>query len=624
MANKSISGDVNVEFNEAQSRQSLESGESVKTLFGKLRKWLTDLGTAAFTNSTDYAAASHNQSSSTITAMTGYSKPQATSAITATDTLNEAIGKLEKGLDGAGTPNDGVLTIQQNGTTLGTFSANQAGNTTINIQAISTTMTSSAVNTSDGAVTIKEDSTNVGITDSISYSNLAIGATYTLKTRVYDATTGYYLSITKDGVTSTEISTTITPTANNGVYINAFSIDSTVGIAVDSTIAVNEILSMAENTIAESISFLTVIELVVKLGLRANFVNSTFTRLGDAVGLSGGSNFDDFPMYRRRRCNLSDSGVVNAYYGDSGYKTDGSNGQVMVEQPKFYYKVVPVTLNDSDSKQLDVAEYWVSNKPLDGYKLHPAFKNTSGKEINYFYEGAYEGYISSSKLGSISGVKSSSNITIAGFRTAATTRGSGWRQETIWSLSADQILMIIEYGMFNMQVAIGKGNTNSSNDLYTGTLNSYGNGTYGTTANTTTAVQWRGKENPWGNKYAWIDGINFNGYVPYIANSYSFSDDTSTNYTQLGFNIANGSGQYFGRFGYDSTYDWIFIPYGSVTGDSSVPIGDCSFTNSYGWLAARSGGYRNDESKAGLFCLFAYYSSSNSYSMAGGRALYVG
>lgn len=98
MANKNISGDVNVEFTEAQSRQSLESGESVKTLFGKLRKWLTDLGTAAFTNSTDYAAASHNQSSSTITAMTGYSKPQATSAITASDTLNQAIGKLEASL----------------------------------------------------------------------------------------------------------------------------------------------------------------------------------------------------------------------------------------------------------------------------------------------------------------------------------------------------------------------------------------------------------------------------------------------------------------------------------------------------------------------------------------------
>ena len=34
--------------------------------------------------------------------MTGYSKPQSTSAIAATDTLNEAIGKLEKAVDGAG------------------------------------------------------------------------------------------------------------------------------------------------------------------------------------------------------------------------------------------------------------------------------------------------------------------------------------------------------------------------------------------------------------------------------------------------------------------------------------------------------------------------------------------
>ena len=99
MANKNISGDVNVEFTEAQSRQSLESGESVKTLFGKLRKWLTDLGTAAFTNSNDYAPSSHNQPSSTITSMTGYTKPQSTSAITASDTLNSAIGKLEKGYD---------------------------------------------------------------------------------------------------------------------------------------------------------------------------------------------------------------------------------------------------------------------------------------------------------------------------------------------------------------------------------------------------------------------------------------------------------------------------------------------------------------------------------------------
>ena len=41
----------------------------------------------------------HNQASNTINAMTGYSKPSSTSAIATSDSLNTAIGKLEKALD---------------------------------------------------------------------------------------------------------------------------------------------------------------------------------------------------------------------------------------------------------------------------------------------------------------------------------------------------------------------------------------------------------------------------------------------------------------------------------------------------------------------------------------------
>jgi hypothetical protein len=43
---------------------------------------------------------SHNQASNTINALTGYSKPNATSALSTSDTLNDALGKLEKALDG--------------------------------------------------------------------------------------------------------------------------------------------------------------------------------------------------------------------------------------------------------------------------------------------------------------------------------------------------------------------------------------------------------------------------------------------------------------------------------------------------------------------------------------------
>lgn len=49
---------------------------------------------------TSFTPNAHNQASNTITALTGYSKPSSTSAIGTSDSLNSALGKLEKGLDG--------------------------------------------------------------------------------------------------------------------------------------------------------------------------------------------------------------------------------------------------------------------------------------------------------------------------------------------------------------------------------------------------------------------------------------------------------------------------------------------------------------------------------------------
>ena len=59
--------------------------------WGKIKAWAN----AAF------AAISHTHASSDVTAMTSYSKPNSTSAITTSDTLNQAVGKLEKAIDDA-------------------------------------------------------------------------------------------------------------------------------------------------------------------------------------------------------------------------------------------------------------------------------------------------------------------------------------------------------------------------------------------------------------------------------------------------------------------------------------------------------------------------------------------
>ena len=74
------------------------------------------------------------------------------------------------------------------------------------------------------------------------------------------------------------------------------------------------------------------------MGVEVYFVNRKFTRLAGAVNRTPGAGFDDVKAFGgRKRCNLTDGGKVIAYYGDAGYSENGSNGQVMVEQPKFYY-----------------------------------------------------------------------------------------------------------------------------------------------------------------------------------------------------------------------------------------------------------------------------------------------
>lgn len=141
---------------------------------------------------TSMTPTAHNQASDTINAMTGYSKPTSTSAITTSDTLNSAIGKLEKALDGKGTSsfsgnyndltnkptiptvNNATLTIQKNGTNVSTFTANASSNVTANITV--PTKVSELTNDSGYKTTDNDTKNTAGATDTSSKIFL-IGAT---------------------------------------------------------------------------------------------------------------------------------------------------------------------------------------------------------------------------------------------------------------------------------------------------------------------------------------------------------------------------------------------------------------------------------------------------------------
>lgn len=410
------------------------------------------------------------------------------------------------------------------------------------------------------------------------------------------------------------------------------------------------------------------------VGIQVDYKNKTFKRLAGAANLSKGSDFDKFTMFGgRKRCNVADDGSIVAWYGDADYKEDGSMGQVMVYQPKFYYLVCPVEYDPIDTGigyHLRKANYYVSEKPRAGFRLHPAFYDASGNEIDYFLTSAYEGSIydasasayllndeqvmntGEDKFSSIAGARpasgSSQNLTRPNIEAMAQNRGTNWHGDLIKQVSAEQMLMIIEMGMMNLQTAIAQGvvslpwttgsDTTSSYAAATGSTASLGNGTGRAEKTTTyeggvakeytvdgkTSVCWRGKENFWGNIWKFVYGINIwgngkmGGGQPYICSDFNFAESkNSGNYEPAGFTVTNANG-YISAMGYSTACDWLFIA-SECLGNSSLPVGDYTYitVSLNGYRIALLGGHWYNGGSAGGF----YWSLSNG---VGFRARYVG
>lgn len=416
------------------------------------------------------------------------------------------------------------------------------------------------------------------------------------------------------------------------------------------------------------------------VGIQVDYKNKTFKRLAGAANLTKGSDFDKFTMFGgRKRCNVADDGSIVAWYGDADYKEDGSMGQVMVYQPKFYYLVCPVEYDPIDTGigyHLRKANYYVSEKPRAGFRLHPAFYDASGNEIDYFLTSAYEGSIydasasayllndeqdmntGEDKFSSIAGARpasgSSQNLTRPNIEAMAQNRGINWHGDLIKQVSAEQMLMIIEMGMMNLQTAIAQGvvslpwttgsDTTSSYAAATGSTASLGNGTGRAEKTTTyeggvakeytvdgkTSVCWRGKENFWGNIWKFVYGINIwgngkmGGGQPYICSDFSFAESkNSGNYEPAGFTVTNANG-YISAMGYSTACDWLFIA-SECLGNSSLPVGDYTYIteNLNGYRIARLGGVWNYWDFAGGFCWYLANGVGYRYRDVGGRLVYI-
>ena len=440
---------------------------------------------------------------------------------------------------------------------------------------------------------------------------------------------------------------------------NAFTVDWSGNVVASGDVTSSGgSLNLAYSTLSDLQAFVGYTDTDI-YGVEVDFKNKVCTRLAGAVNKTPGAMFDGINAFGgRKRCIVTDTGKVLAYFGEAAYTETGAllqavtqGGityavgtavQVMVEQPAFWYRAVPIDFKAIPGRSgfsVQKIRYYISETDRFGFKLHPAFytRDTSRKKLSKIYLSAYEGCLydtsesayllndeqiadftatTGDKLSSIASAKPVSgltqDLTRAKARIIAKNRGTGWQLEDIFSNSASQLLFAIEYGSFDSQTKIGQGVVNKADDGATnqseptGATYAIGNGSgMAVGTNGLVSIIYRGQENFWGNIWKWedglnvyADGVNNQAYIAYSG----FADSLITDpYFDVGFELANADG-YVSAIGWSEICDFAFLATETL-GASNKPIEDYFYQNaaSVGDRVSLLGGSWNNGTNAGAF-----------------------
>lgn len=318
-----------------------------------------------------------------------------------------------------------------------------------------------------------------------------------------------------------------------------------------------------------------------------------------AVGTgSGSSPFDKYmPWMEMEEYNIEAETGMRTKKGNSNFTRTQPTKPVLVKIPEFYYKV---------EKSGTIFRYYVADGPVDEFHLHPG----SG-----CYVARYEAIGSNnSSLGSFLGSYSSTlapstRQTRDTYRTRARNMASGFQLYDFAAWCAVGLLYLVEFADWDSQKKIGPGIVNDTAAHKTGETDAMVYHTGRANSGDNSAVQYRGIENPWGNVWEWVDGINFNNYAPVICTDPTkYADDTTTNYTVAGVPLG-GSGS-TKTLGISTNLPWAYLP--REPGGSETTYIPDSMNSSSAWKVLMVGGSRGNSSAAGLFCFHAGNSSSSS------------
>lgn len=527
------------------------------------------------------------------------------------------------------------------------------------------------------ASVIRQNDSNVKVSASFSNANLSAG--------YYVRNIGLYATDPQDGeiLYSISVADESTATADwmppfNGIGVSSLMVDlvtavsnaSSVNVTVDPTASatVAQIVDLQEQ-LDDVRSFVGYEEDNV-YGVEVDFSSKKITRIAGSEYFTEGADFDSLtPWGGRKRCIVADDGTVLAYRGDTGYTETGAltqaindyvvgtKAQVMVEQPIFYVKAVPVKAKNATSgkgSQYVKARFYISPTPKSGFSVPRAFYDAHGIPQDKIYLSAYEGSIydtsataqlladeqvanfDTDMLCSIAGAKPCSgltqNLTRANVRKLCNNRGEGWQSHNIFAMAVTEWLFMVEYASLDPQRKVGQGVSTFTDDgstnmaVTTGATAGIGNGSGIPDGGESgkCSVTYRGEENLWGNIWTWLDCVNILAkdvnevWVTKIGTTPV--DNTTEGYECLDAHATHSNG-YVSAFGIDANHPELLIPTEASGSDTFADYVYQNYTY-YGFLVARLGGAWYSGSRCG-FCLYLDSASSTRGRSIGGRLLYV-
>jgi len=241
------------------------------------------------------------------------------------------------------------------------------------------------------------------------------------------------------------------------------------------TVQMND--SLGASSTPQSVMITTIIANIIGVAMTATGGNG-----GTFVHIDAAGNTITSPTAVTNNASVCADNPTFASHPAFAFTDVTIDGQAMVRVPAFYYKTGVISGGANDGK----TAWWISDVPVAGFALHPAFMSENAA-IAQFYNGKYQARSDGTKMLSTSGGTPAVSKTHTVFQAEAAARNTGgvtgFSVFGFWQLAAIQMLYVIENKTMDSQTKSGAGttaagaavNVESAGGTYRGMVGLWGN-----------------------------------------------------------------------------------------------------------------------------------------------------